>query len=51
MWLNTAGRRCGITPCPKISGNGGLNDGVSLREFYGKGQLGVREFPIPALLF
>ncbi len=34
IWLNTACRRCGITPSPKISGNDGLNDGVALRRFY-----------------
>ncbi len=27
IWLNTDGRRCGITPSPKISGNDGLNGG------------------------
>ncbi len=36
IWLNTVGRRCGITPFPKISGNDGLNDGVALRGFYSK---------------
>ncbi len=51
IWLNTAGRRYGITPSPKISGNDGLNDGVALRGFYSKAQLGVRRFPIPALSF
>jgi len=33
MWLNTAGRRCGITPSPKNIGNDGLNDGRQERRY------------------